>query len=125
MSDRTLNLEDMTYESAIRYAYSCLQECLAEGWKFDWRYFMIDEHSEDYKGQKLCCMAGAIKVKNPDAYHQSAHRVDYDQKSRVGYVSQLCRRVQIEKDGLSSQTIIPTLDELIAGHHRRIVNEYR
>ena len=70
-------------------------------------------------------MAGAIKIKNYDAYDQSANRPLGHSKSRIGYMSMLCRVVQVEKYDKDSQTILPTLDELLAGHESGLVEEYR
>ena len=85
---------------------------------------MLDEDSDEYAGQRSCCLAGAIKIKNPDTYNRSAGRIDGYKKSRIGYMSQLCIAVQAEKYGKDSQTMLPTLDDLLTAHKAGIVDEY-
>ncbi len=83
MKQQEINLDDMTRESLIRYAYKCLEKSLKEGWKFDW---VETCNKED----KLFCLGGAIKVQNPEAYKKALNIVGPTRVNPIIYLSNVC-----------------------------------
>ncbi len=107
-----LAINDMTRSSAIRYAYTCLEEAKADGWIFDWSTF----RKITADGEKCCCLGGAIAIKNEQMFLDSLGKRE---NSMISYISDLCHIVRNDNDyGFRK---LPSLEELLEGDKADLV----